>query len=233
MVLFDSTGGLQGPELSAARKDFAFLGDYPFALNRKAGALGQDSQGKQRMLMMGMREQGRAALATVKRRHLQVRCSKTAITKAKRTKGGKKTLVDGYVEHWAKKKLVDGYVVHWDELADLDVKPHWNAAAQAMRRLLPRAFGQLSVELQDRSLLERLHCTRSERLISDDLIVNNVGASSAYQSPSHLDANDVGWTVALPIKCPVEEEEVEAEEALCASSAAIRCAPSDRLAGSP
>jgi hypothetical protein len=201
-VLFDSSGGLQGPELCAARKDFAFLENYPFTLDRQTGALGRDSRGKQRMLMMGTRAQGRAKLATVSsrylsRRYLQVKSSSrsnTAITKGAKTKGSK--------TKGGKKNLVDGYVVHWDECADLDVKPHWNAVAQAMRRLLPRAFDQLSVELQDRSLLDRLHCTRSEHLISDDVIVNNVGASSAYQSPSHLDANDVGWTVALPIKCP-------------------------------
>ena len=191
LVLFDFSGGLQGPELCAARKDFAFLGDYPFTLDRQAGSLGRDSRGKQRMLMMGTRAQGRAQLATVGRRYLESAITKGAKTKGSKTKGGKKN-------------LVDGYVVHWDECADLDVKLHWNAVAEAMRRLLPRAFDQLSVELQDRSLLDRLHCTRSESLISDDLIVNNVGASSAYQSPSHLDANDVGWTVALPIKCPTQ-----------------------------
>jgi len=39
--------------------------------------------------------------------------------------------------------------------------------------------------------------------MSDDLIVNNVGLSSAYQSPHHRDANDMGPTVAFAVKCPV------------------------------
>jgi len=36
---------------------------------------------------------------------------------------------------------------------------------------------------------------------SDDLLVNNVGVSSRYQSPEHGDKNDVGWTYAFSGKC--------------------------------
>ena len=42
--------------------------------------------------------------------------------------------------------------------------------------------------------------------MSDDLLVHNVGVSAAYQSPPHVDGGDVGWTAALAVKCPLDED---------------------------
>ena len=45
---------------------------------------------------------------------------------------------------------------------------------------------------------ERLYTgTMASGVISDDLVVNNVGVSSEYQSPPHFDVADVGWTAAF------------------------------------
>jgi len=38
-------------------------------------------------------------------------------------------------------------------------------------------------------------------VLSRDLLVNNVGVSESYQSPPHIDKNDIGWTFAFACKC--------------------------------
>ena len=98
-----------------------------------------------------------------------------------------------------------GYVAHWD-LPQLRqnqsaVRGAWEAIAARMRALLPGAFGRLSRHLEAARVRDRLYCQDAKQLMSGDGIVNNVGVSAAYQSPAHRDANDVGWTVALAVKC--------------------------------
>ena len=48
---------------------------------------------------------------------------------------------------------------------------------------------------------ERLYSVATIDAVSDDLLVNNVGVSAAYQSPPHFDVTDVGWTFAFACKC--------------------------------
>ena len=59
-----------------------------------------------------------------------------------------------------------------------------------MLALLPRTFGRLALALEQAKVRERLYTSNAQQLVSKRLIVNNVGASDAYQSPSHLDAGD-------------------------------------------
>ena len=69
-----------------------------------------------------------------------------------------------------------------------------------MHRLLPGACADLVARLEDAQVRERFITTSASATCSDDLIVNNVGVSSRYQSPEHVDTNDVlGWTFA--VKC--------------------------------
>jgi hypothetical protein len=48
---------------------------------------------------------------------------------------------------------------------------------------------------------DQFHSAESVNFVSDDLLVNNVGVSAAYQSPPHVDPADVGWTFAFACKC--------------------------------
>ena len=72
---------------------------------------------------------------------------------------------------------------------------------QRMRALLPSAMDVLEKSLAAARVPERLYTTQARKMISDDLIVHNVGVSSAYQSPPHFDVGDVGWTFAFACKC--------------------------------
>ena len=100
---------------------------------------------------------------------------------------------------------LDGYVAHWDEpelrAGAAEVRATWEAISARLNALLPRAFGHLSQALAAARVRERLYCADASNLLSEDGIVNNVGASAAYQSPAHADANDVSWTAAVSVKC--------------------------------
>ena len=106
------------------------------------------------------------------------------------------------------RNLVDlcAYVAHWDvpQLCGENwsvVHAVWETIAVRMRELLPGTFKHLSRSLEAAHIRDRLYCQDAAQLISSDGIVNNVGVSAAYQSPAHRDANDVGWTAALSVKC--------------------------------
>ena len=70
-----------------------------------------------------------------------------------------------------------------------------------MHAVLPAACGGMVGELAAARVRERLYTAAAQEVVSDDLLVNNVGVSSSYQSPPHLDKNDVGWTFAFAVKC--------------------------------
>ena len=66
---------------------------------------------------------------------------------------------------------------------------------------MPSAMNELRIALATANVRERLYTTLAGGVVSDDLIVNNVGVSSEYQSPPHFDVGDVGWTCAFAVKC--------------------------------
>ena len=56
-------------------------------------------------------------------------------------------------------------------------------------------------ELQKARVHERVYSAGAVNFLSRDLLVNNVGVSESYQSPPHIDKNDIGWTYAFACKC--------------------------------
>ena len=185
LVLYDSNGGLGASTANAVRQRYGFMHDYKFTLNRMAesaatGALGLDAQGYQRMLMLGIRHQGRNV-------------------KSRPNTGGQRQL-----EVANKQGDLDGYVVHWD---DPDFAPGkelitlFNAISKRMRAALPTACQVALKALEAAKVRERLYCKAANGVMSDDMLTNNVGMSAAYQSPAHVDKNDMGWTAAMAVKC--------------------------------
>ena len=173
------TGGLGNADMHRANRQFAFLDQYDFNLARSAGNLGKDPSGQQRMVMLGVRNQGRNKhkLPHLTRPWLGVNNA-----------GGD---LDCYtVQHDAPDLFKTSEVAHI-----------WNALSARMHGLLPRASTDLAARLEAAGVRERMITTPACQTCSDDLIVNNVGVSSRYQSPEHLDKNDVGWTFAFAIKC--------------------------------
>ena len=99
---------------------------------------------------------------------------------------------------------LDCYVVQHDEphrFKTSGIKAIWNALGGCMHSLLPGACANLVARLEDAQVRERLITTSAAETCSHDLVVNNVGVSSRYQSPEHVDTNDVGWTFAFAVKC--------------------------------
>ena len=71
-----------------------------------------------------------------------------------------------------------------------------------MCRMLPQACGAMAGAIRGAGVVERLYTREARQFMSRKHgLVNNVGASSAYQSPAHVDANDVGITFAFAVKC--------------------------------
>ena len=181
IVFYDRWGGLGKAAVAAASKDFAFLEDFNFNLNRHEGALSTDKQGNQRMIMLGLRRQG---YNTHKRPDLRRRGLKVANPRGD----------------------LDTYVLQLDEreghLQPERMSATWNAISACMGSMLPAACKCAARELRKARLRKRIY---SEHALtgscSQDLLVNNIGVSAAYQSPSHRDRNDVGWTFALAVKC--------------------------------
>ena len=56
-------------------------------------------------------------------------------------------------------------------------------------------------ELQKARVHERVYSAGAVNFLSRDLLVNNVGVSESYQSPPHIDKNDIGRTYTFACKC--------------------------------
>merc|ERR1711871_26318 len=67
--------------------------------------------------------------------------------------------------------------------------------------MMPSASAQMVKELCNARVRERLYSASAQDVVSDDMLVNNVGVSAAYKSPPHFDIGDVGWTFAFACKC--------------------------------
>jgi hypothetical protein len=181
LVIYDVEGGLGEDPMAFAREHFAFLHkDWQFHLDRHcsesgiSGCLYLDARGAQRMEMLGLRKpRGPHA-------------SRSSIEVANADAD------------------LDAYVVHVDEperFGGAQLKGLWNDISGRMRALLPSACEAMAAALEAAGVRERLYSVAARDVISDDMLVNNVGVSAAYQSPPHVDANDVGWTFAFACKC--------------------------------
>ena len=182
LVLYDYAGGLGAPERQLARQAFAFLDGYQFTLSRQResramGALGIDGVGGQRMLMLGVRQQ------------------KYGCPRPDGTRRGHTPVANSSGD-------LDAYVAHWDVEAvrGASVRPTWDAIEACMRRMLPTACEVLGDALEKAGVRDRLYTKAAHSCMSVGLLVNNVGASESYQSPGHLDHNDVGMTCAVAVK---------------------------------
>lgn len=170
LVFYDFGGGLRGDEAATARKHFSFLRTWDFKLNRcgVAGCLWLDGRGAQRMEMLGIHSRGR-------NEHVPPERARPGLLVAN------------------KKGDLDAYVVHLDhpaEFANHAAKGLWNALSRRMHAVLPAACGGMVGELAAARVRERLYTAAAQDVVSDDLLVNNVGVSSSYQSPPHLDKNN-------------------------------------------
>ena len=99
---------------------------------------------------------------------------------------------------------LDAYVVHFDSpelFGGEALKKLWNDISTRMHALLPVASANMVKKLREAGVRERLYSAAAIEAMSDDLLVNNVGVSAAYQSPPHFDTADVGWTFAFACKC--------------------------------
>ena len=99
---------------------------------------------------------------------------------------------------------LDAYVVHFEQptrFGGHTARRIWNALSSRMHALLPTATSELVTALETAAVRDRLYSRASSDVTSHDLAVNNVGVSSAYQSPVHKDRADVGWTFAFACKC--------------------------------
>ena len=182
LVAYDMEGGLSAESASDARAHFEFLADWGFKLDRhsteseRSGCLHLDGRGEQRMEMLGVHDRRRNL-------HQPSDRLRPAIPVA-HPEGD-----------------LDAYVVHFDHPEKFGsgvVKPIFNAISARLHALLPSATSRLAAALEHARVRERLYTgTMACGVISDDLVVNNVGVSSEYQSPPHFDIADVGWTAAF------------------------------------
>ena len=182
LVAYDMEGGLSAETASHARKHFDFLtNDWSFKLDRhntgseRSGCLHLDGRGEQRMEMLGIHDRRRNS-------HKPPDLRRPGMTLAHREGD------------------LDAYVVHSDHperFGSNVVKPIFNAISARLHALLPSATSRLAAALEHERVRERLYTTMASGVISDDLVVNNVGVSSEYQSPPHFDVADMGWTAAF------------------------------------
>ena len=195
LVAYDARGGLRRAQRAEARAQFEFLHQFEFRLYRQPrsgvlGALGLDARGGQRMLMLGLRAQaygnchpdGKAAAGSKRRRGKRRRSVEVAHPEGD---------LDAYIDHFED-----------PQCAPALLKPTWEALAGRMHALLPSTCARLAAELEARNVRQRVYSATGLAVVSEDLIVNNVGASAGYCSPSHFDRRDVGPTFAFAVKCP-------------------------------
>lgn len=183
LVAYDMEGGLPAETASHARRHFDFLAnEWGFKLDRhnteseRSGCLHLDGRGEQRMEMLGIHDRRRNLHQPSDRRRPGMPVA--------HSEGD----LDAYVVHFD----------HPDKFGGNVVKPIFNAISARLHTLLPSATSKLAAALEHERVRERLYTgMMASGVISDDLVVNNVGVSSEYQSPPHFDIADVGWTAAF------------------------------------
>ena len=185
LVFYDMNGGLQQQDAALARSHFSFLKTWQFKLDRHSnesnttGCLHLDKRGSQRMEMLGIRSRGR-------NKHHPPNIKRPQIQIANRSGD------------------LDLYVVHHDHekfQGSKNVEIIWEAISKRMHAALPQVSERMVKELQKARVHERVYSAGAANFLSRDLLVNNVGVSESYQSPPHIDKNDIGWTYAFACKC--------------------------------
>ena len=182
LIMYSAEGGLQGPIANQARAHFQGLrgGSFKFHLNRQMGSLGVDKKGEQGMVMTGL------TWHTMARPQIKKLC---------RSKRLPVNNAEGELYPYAD-------VLHFPELfSGKEVEEVWDAVADCMRLLIPRATAALAAAIAASDMHGRVNPVLPRGAISSDGVVNNVGVSSDYASRSHYDLKDVGWTVAVSLKC--------------------------------
>ena len=197
LVFYSMDGGLRPQEAAIARSQFSFLRTWHFSLNRHSnesnasGSLYLNRQGGQRMEMVGIHDWRRNKSHPPDSTRLGLK------SKIRNARGE-----------------LDAYVVHHDHVhfQGEAVKTIWNALSCRMLDVLPLACSRMVKALREANVCDRLYTTTAGDVVSDNLLINNVGVSESYQSPPHFDVGDVGWTcegrdspcvsVLPPSSCP-------------------------------
>jgi len=184
LVFYDMNGGLQHQDTALARSHFSFLKTWKFKLDRHCkksnttGCLHLDKIGSQRMEMLGIRKRGRNKHhpPNITRPHIQIANQSGDL---------------------------DLYVVHHDheKFQSKNIQMLFEAISKRMHAALPQVMDRMKKELQKVGVHERVYSAGAANVLSRDLLVNNVGVSESYQSPPHIDKNDIGWTFAFACKC--------------------------------
>ena len=190
LVFYSMDGGLDDELAAFARSHFSFLHDqWEFKLDRhqneanRSGCLHVDAKGDQRMEMLGI--------------HSRQRNVSNPPEKCRAKRGRQHLIANPQGD-------LDAYVVHFDYpnlFCSAQLTQLWNGISGRMRTLLPLVSQHMIRMLKEAHVQERLYSVAAVDGISDDLLVNNVGVSAAYQSPPHFDVTDVGWTYAFSCKC--------------------------------
>ena len=154
----------------------------------KSGCLHLDQRGTKRMEMLGLHGRGRNMGRLLRALHTKSDACYEFRNKVVNRKGD----LEAYAVHFSQ----DSHRFNPEKLKDF-----WNHLSSKMHALLPFACDAMASALSAASILERCCSLMAQFVTSNDLLVNNVGVSAAYQSPPHLDTRDMGWTFAFPSKC--------------------------------
>ena len=177
--IYDFNMGFNVMELKMMRRELNFLYKWQFVLHRTMGALWRSEAGQQYMVMTGVQHRGRNINLnpeTTRRSH---------------------EIASSNGDH-------DAYVRHFDyeKFSPLLFHYFFNIIAGCFRRAAPRTSGYIAATLKGSNFAERIRSKLGRLCTSDDLTVNNVGISSAYQSEQHADFSDGTVALALACKCP-------------------------------
>ena len=179
-------GGLQHQDAELAWLHFSFLKTWQFKLDRHStksnttGCLHLDKRGSQRMEMLGICSRGRNKHnpPNNKRQHIKI---------ANRSGD------------------LDLYVVHHEheKFQSKNNQIIWESISKRMHSALPQVAEQMMKELQKAGVgvHERLYPAGAASTSIKSLVVNNVGVSESYQSPSHIGKNAFVCTYAFACKC--------------------------------
>ena len=182
LVMYSAEGGLQGEVAKQARSHYQGLrgGRFKFHLKRSMGSLGEDKKGDQGMVMTGL------TWHTMSRPAIKKLCARLRVPVSNH-----EGELFPYADVFKFPELFSG-----EELEEV-----WDAVADCMRELIPSATAALALSMVAGGMHSRVNPELPRGVISSDGLVNNVGVSSDYASRLHYDFKDVGWTVALSLKC--------------------------------
>jgi hypothetical protein len=164
-------------DAALAQSLFSFLKTCEFKLDRYSresklsGCLHLDKRGRQHMDMMGVHNlsHNKHHPPDSKRQQLQI-------------------------ANWSGD--LDLYVIHCDyeQFRSKNIGIIWETISKRIHAALPQASEQMVEEQRKAGVHERVYSAGAGNFVSRDLLVNNVGVLESYQSPPHIDKNDIVWT---------------------------------------